>query len=179
MKMNDSEPNRKACEAAERGEFSRITLREFREDIRGDRSSQSKSWGWLARHPQQLIISLFFVGLVQGCEAGGPEAVGNRFMDAYYVSADLGQALKLSEGLAAKKIRDQQQLTKGESGPQTSQGRRVSYNLIDRNTVDGKLFFRYEVRIEVQGVGSLTRKALLAMEQEPNGWRVTNFIDMD
>jgi hypothetical protein len=100
-------------------------------------------------------------------------------MDAYYVSADLRQALKLADGLAAKKIRDQQQLTKGEAGPQTSQGRRVRFNLIGRNMVEGKLFLRYEVQIDLQGAGSLTRKTLLAMGQEPNGWRVTNFTDTD
>jgi hypothetical protein len=100
-------------------------------------------------------------------------------MEAYYVAADLGGSLKLAEGLAAKKIQDQQQLTKGESGPQTTQGRRVGYTRIERNTLDGKLFFRYEVRIDVQGAGVLTRKTLLAMGEEPNGWRVTNFTETD
>ena len=100
-------------------------------------------------------------------------------MDSYYVAADLGEALKVANGLAGKKIRDQQQLTRGESGPQTTQGRRVSYTRIERTTVDGKHFLRYEVRIDVQGGGSLTRKVLLAMAHEPNGWRVTNFTESD
>lgn len=100
-------------------------------------------------------------------------------MDAYYAAADLGEALKLADGLAAKKIRDQQQLTRGEAGPQTSQGRRVSYTRMERNTVEGKLFYRYEVRIDVQGGGTFTRKSLLAMAQGPNGWRVTNFTETD
>jgi hypothetical protein len=100
-------------------------------------------------------------------------------MDVYYSAADLGEALKLADGLAVKKIRDQQQLTGGQSGPQASQGRRVSYQRIEQAIVEGKLFFRYEVRIEVQGGDSFTRKSLLAMAQGPNGWRVTNFSETD
>ena len=179
IKMNESNPNREGSGAAERGNFPGVAFPGSAEDTRGDHSSQSKSCGWPARHPKQLIISLFFLGLLQGCGSGAPEAVAGRFMEAYYVAADLGAALKLADGLAAKKIRDQQQLTKGETGPQTSQGRRVSYTRMERNTVEGKLFFRYEVRIEVQGAGYLTRKTLLAMDDGPNGWRVTNFTDTD
>lgn len=122
---------------------------------------------------------MFFLGLLQGCGSSGPEAVADRFMEAYYAAADLGEALKMADGLAAKKVRDQQQLTKGQSGPQTSQGRRVSYNKIEGKTVEGKLFYRYEVRIDVQGGGTFTRKSLLAMAQGPNGWRVTNFTETD
>lgn len=122
---------------------------------------------------------MFLLGLSTGCGSGGPESVADQFMDAYYAMADLGEALKLADGLAAKKIRDQQQLTRGQSGPQTSQGRRVSYNRIERNTAEGKLFYRYEVRIDVQGGGTFTRKSLLAMAQGPNGWRVTNFTETD
>ncbi|HSC72016.1 MAG TPA: hypothetical protein VLH58_11715 [Candidatus Methylomirabilis sp.] len=100
-------------------------------------------------------------------------------MEAYYAAADLGAALKLADGLAAKKIRDQQQLIGGESGPQTSQGRRVRFSRIEQNTVEGKLFYQYEVRIDVQGGSTFNRKTLLAMAQGPNGWRVTNFTETD
>lgn len=98
-------------------------------------------------------------------------------MNSYYAAANLGEALKLADGLAAKKIQDQQRLVKVESGAQTTPGRRVSYSLMEKTEMEGKLFFRYEVRIEVQGSGSFTRKALLALNKEPNGWRVTNFSD--
>ena len=124
-------------------------------------------------------MSLFFLSVLQGCGSGGPEAAADRFMEAYYAAADLGEALKQTGGLAAKKIRDQQHLTRGQSGPQASRGRRVSYTRIERTTVDGKLFFRYEVRIDVQGGGAFTRKPLLAMADGPNGWRVTNFTETD
>ncbi|MEK7204088.1 MAG: hypothetical protein AAB254_01145, partial [candidate division NC10 bacterium] len=59
------------------------------------------------------------------------------------------------------------------------QGRRVRYHRIEQATVEGKLFFRYEVRIEVQGGGSFTRRSLLSLAQGPNGWRVPNFSETD
>ena len=177
--MNDSDPNRDLCEAAERGKLPGFALRRLGEDTRQRRPSQPKSCGWFGMDPQGLIISLIFLGFIQGCGSGGPEAVADRFMDAYYAAADLGEALKLADGLAVKKIRDQQQLTGGQSGPQASQGRRVNYHRIEQATVEGKLFFRYEVRIEVPGGGAFTRKSLLAMAQRPNGWRVTKFSETD
>ncbi len=179
IKMNESDPNREGSGAAERGNFSGLAVPRSAENIRGGLTSQSKSCGWPGRDHKLLSILLFFLSFFQGCGSGGPEAVADRFMEAYYAAADLGEALKLADGLAAKKIQDQLQLTRGQSGPQTSQGRRVSYNRIDRNTVEGKLFYRYEVRIDIQGGGTFTRKSLLAMGQGPNGWRVTNFTETD
>ena len=177
--MNESDPNQDLCEAAERGKLPGFALRRLGEDTRQLCPSQPKSCGCFGKDPKGLIISLIFLGLIHGCGSGGPEAVADRFMDVYYAAADLGEALKLADGLVAKKILDQQHLTGGQSGPQASQGRRVSYHRIEQATVEGKLFFRYEVRIEVQGGGSLTRKSLLALAQGPNGWRVTNFSEMD
>lgn|SRR5574341_261817 len=177
--MNASDPNLDQCEAAERGVLPRFAFRKSAEDIPERRPSQPKSCGWFGKDPKRLIISLIFLGFIHGCGSSGPEAVAGQFMDAYYAAADLGEAMKLADGLAVKKIRDQQQLTGGQSGPQTSQGRRVSYQRIEHATVEGKLFFRYEVRIEVQGGGSFTRRSLLALAQGPNGWRVTNFSETD
>jgi len=177
--MNESDQIREGSGAAQRRYSLRVAFLKWAEDIRELHFSQSNSWGCPARHPKQLIIFLFFLGVFQGCASGGPEATADRFMDAYYAAADLGTALNLADGLAAKKIRDQQQLTKGGPGPQSSQGRRVSYTRIEQKTVDGKLFFRYEVRIDLQGTGLLMRKTLVAMDHGPNGWRVTNFTDTD
>lgn len=109
----------------------------------------------------------------------GPEAVADRFMEAYYAAANLGEALQFADGLAAKKIQDQQLLLKGLTGPQSSPGRRVSFSRIEKATMEGKLFFRYEVRIDVQGGGSFIRRSLLALSRGPNGWRVTNFSETD
>lgn len=133
----------------------------------------------MIRHPKQLGISLILLGLTYGCGGSGPEAVADRFIEAYYAAADLGEALRFADGLAAKKIRDQQLLLKGQRGPQSSPGRRVSFRRIEKSTMEGRLFFRYEVRIDVQGGGVLTRHSLLAVGKGPNGWRVTNFSETD
>lgn len=126
-----------------------------------------------------LTIFLLFMGLLQSCSRGEPESVADTFMDSYYATANLANALALADGLAARKIQDQQLLLKGQAGPQTMPGRRVRYERTETNTVDGKLYFRYEVRIDVQGGDSFTRKTLLALGHGPNGWRVTNFSETD
>lgn len=100
-------------------------------------------------------------------------------MDSYYSAANLAEALLVADGLAARKIQEQQLLLKGHAAPPPMQGRRVSYSRTETATVDGKLFFRYEVRIEVQGGRSFARKSLLALSQGPKGWRVTNFSESD
>ncbi len=177
--MDECGANVEFGEAAERGVFLGISPKSSGEDTWEDISRQSKSWGCTARHPNLLGLYLLLLVISQGCGRGQPEAVADRFMDSYYAAANLGEALQVAEGLAAKKIQDQQNLLKGQSGAQTTQGRKVTYNRLEKATVDGKLFFRYEVRIDIQGGSTLTRRSLLAMGQGPNGWRVTNFSETD
>lgn len=176
--MDESDANREIGEAAERG-IRRFSVRNGGQDTRGGCPSQPKSCGWFNKYPKQLGIYLILLGLTQGCVGSGPEAVADRFMEAYYAAANMGEALQFADGLAAKKIQDQQLLLRGQTGPQSSPGRRVTFSRIENATMEGKLFFRYEVRIDVQGGGSFTRKSLLAMGQGPNGWRVTNFSETD
>lgn len=178
MGMDESDANQEFGEAADRGMILGIAPESRREDTHRDSPRQSKSWGCTGRYPK-LLGAFFFLVISQGCGRGEPEDVADRFMDSYYAAANLREALQVSEGLASRKLQDQQQLLKGQSGPQTTQGRRVTYSRIERATMEGKLFFRYEVRIDIQGGGSLTRKSLLAMSQGPNGWRVTNFTETD
>jgi hypothetical protein len=177
--MNECEVKLEVGEAAETGMSTEIFVLCANNGNGSRPASQSKSGGWYSNDHQQLIILLIFLGLIHGCGQGGPEVVADGFMNSYYSAANLGEALKLADGLAAKKIQDQQRLVKVESGAQTTPGRRVSYSLLEKTETEGKLFFRYEVRIEVQGSGSFTRKALLALNKEPNGWRVTNFSDSE
>lgn len=176
--MDESDSNLEIGEAAERG-IPGCAVGNAGQDTGGGYPRQPKSCGWIDRYPKQLGICLILLGVTQGCEGSGSEAVADRFVEAYYAAANLGEALRLADGLAAKKIQDQQLLLKGQTGPQSSPGRRVSFSRIEKATIEGKLFFRYEVRIDVQGGGSFTRKSLLALSHGPNGWRVTNFSETD
>ena len=176
--MDESDAIREIGEAAERG-IPRFVVGIVREGTRGGYPRQPKSCGWLNKYPKQLGIYLILLGFTHGCGGSGPEAVADRFMEAYYAAANLGEAMQFADGLAAKKIQDQQLLLKGLTGAQSSPGRRVSFSRIEKVTMEGKLFFRYEVRIDVQSGGSFTRKSLLALAHGPNGWRVTNFSETD
>lgn len=177
--MNECEASLRIGEAAERGRFAGLAIASGMEDTGASRPSQLNFVGWWGGYHNPLRMCLLVLGLVQGCGPRGPEAVADRFMESYYAAANLGEALQFAEGLAAKKIRDQQALLSGQSGPQSSGGRRVSFSRIEQARMDGKLFLRYEVRIDVRGGGSFTRKSLLALSQGPSGWRVTNFSETE
>ncbi len=177
--MNECDALREFGEAAELGMIPEVAVKSGAQDTGADSVRQSKSCGWRRKCPKGLSICLILLAIMQGCSRGLPEAVADRFVEAYYAAANLGEALQLADGLAAKKIQDQQHLLKGETGPQSSPGRSVSVRRIEKSTMDGKLFFRYEVRVDLQGGGSFTRKSLLALSDGPNGWRVTNFSETD
>ena len=177
--MNECDASLGIGEAAERGRFAGLAIASGTQDT-GERSpGQLNFVGWWGGYPNPLRICLLALGLVQGCGSREPEAMGDRFVESYYVAANLGEALQFAEGLAAKKIQDQQRLLPGQSGPQSSGGRRVSFSRIEKAVMEGKLFLRYEVRIEVQGGGSFRRTTLLALSQGPSGWRVTNFSETE
>jgi hypothetical protein len=177
--MNESDAMSEFGEAAERGMIPEVAVESGGQDTGADSVRQSKSCGWMRKCPKGLSICLILLAIMQGCSRGLPEAVADRFVEAYYAAANLGEALQLADGLAARKIHDQQLLLDGQTGPQSSAGRRVSFSRIEKATMDGKLFFRYEVRIDLQTGGSLSRKSLLALSNGPNGWRVTNFSETD
>lgn len=177
--MNECDASLGIGEAAERGRFAGLAIASGMQDTGGNRPGQLNFVGWWGGYPNPLRICLFVLGLMQGCGPRGPEAVADRFMESYYAAANLGEALQFAEGLAAKKIQDQQQLLPGQSGPQSSGGRRVSISRIEQAMMDGKVFLRYEVRIDVRGGGFFTRKSLLALSQGPSGWRVTNFSETE
>ncbi len=166
-------------EAAEYGMLPGVAVESGMQDTGEDSVRQPKSCGWRSKYPKGLGICLILLALSHGCGGGGPEAVADRFVELYYAAANLGEALELADGLAAKKIQDQQRLLRGQTGPQSSPGRRVGFSRIEKATMDGKLFFRYEVRIDLQGGGTLARKSLVALSQGPNGWRVTNFSETE
>lgn len=177
--MDESGTNLEFGEAAERGMLLGLTVTNGLKNTRGAAPRQPLSCGWTDKYPNLLTVSLFFLGFIQGCAQGGPEAIADRFMESYYAAANLADALQVADGLAARKIQDQQLLLRGQGGPPPMQGRRVSYTRTEKATVEGKLFFRYEVQIDVQGGGSFARKSLLALSQGPKGWRVTNFSESD
>ena len=114
--------------------------------------------------------------LLAACgRADGPEGVAGRFMDDYYVRADLAAARRLVDGLASKKIEAQEALTRGQAVGAATEGRSVAYSLVGRGQDGDRHLFRYEVKVTVRGGGRFTRRSILVVAPAGGGWRVTNF----
>lgn len=132
--------------------------------------------GWRGR-----LAAVAFVVLAgsAGCGASGPEAAAQRFLDAYYVQADLGEAVKLVDGLALEKVREQQALTRGIRADALSRKRQVFYELRRRrDRGEERVVFMYDLRVQGDG-GSLRKRALITVARIGERWRVTNFSDTD
>lgn len=179
MGMDEAGEPLEIAEAAFWGRCLGVFSKSHGHCTRIDASRQSKFWVLADTDPRLLLVSLFFLAFGASCDRSGPEAIADRFMASYYGAANLEAALELADGLAARKIQDQQALRRGQVGSQSTEGRRVSFSRIEKTTANGKLFFRYEVRIDIRGGGAFTRRSLLALSQRPNGWRVTNFSESD
>ncbi len=104
-----------------------------------------------------------------------PEGIARRFMDEYYVRADLGAAGDLAGGLASKKIAEQVGLTRGQPVGAAKEGRDVAYSLVSRQEEGGHHRFMYEVRIRLRGGGEFARRSVVSVSQVGGAWRVTNF----
>lgn len=104
-----------------------------------------------------------------------PEAIARRFMEAYYVRADLGAAKGLVGGLASNKIEEQVELTRGQAVGAAREGREVAYSLVSRQEEGDHHRFMYEIRIRLRGGGEFTRRSVVSVAQVGGAWRVTNF----
>lgn len=114
-----------------------------------------------------------------GCAASGPEAAARRFLDAYYIHADLGEAVMLADGLALEKIKEQQALTRGVPADALTRKRQVFYELRQRRDRGAeRVLFMYDLTIQGGGA-SFRKRTLITVARMGERWRVTNFSDTD
>lgn len=113
-----------------------------------------------------------------------PASVADKFVDRYYVESDQDQALPLTTGVAAMRLKEELGLT---AEARRNQGRgpqmqlrqvRVYYT---RKPLSGQGAAReadYDLDIRPQGGGELQRVAHLELAQQPDGtWRVSSFSE--
>lgn len=110
---------------------------------------------------------------------GGPEEVAGRFMERYYVRANLQEAEALVSGLAAQKIQEELRLIAGVVSDAQTRSREVSYTLKEGKEEGDRAFFVYEVTITTKGVGSFKKRSILSLGRIDGVWRITNFRDFD
>jgi hypothetical protein len=131
---------------------------------------------------ERLIVGALLgaVSILAGCQRGsGAEAAASSFVDEYYVRADLARAKTWTEGLATKKIEEEQALLAGVSDDGGARRRTVVYRVLERRDEGERAFFVYAVEIMGQGVPTLDKRSLISVGRSGGVWRVTNFRDFD
>lgn len=108
-----------------------------------------------------------------------PDQIASRFVQYYYVKVDLVQAKALTEGLATRKIEQEQALLPSRDVGEGNRRRDVSSRLLEKRREDDRLFLIYELSIKGRGVPDLRKRAIVSLSRVGQGWRVTNFQDFD
>src|SRR5262245_32456455 len=129
---------------------------------------------------QTLALALLL--LLPACRSDPHSArgVAERFLDAHYVEINLQAAKPYCTGLALSRLEDEIRLTEGQAVDESTRKPQVHYRLIEeRPRGEKSTTFVYETRISVDGAGDFTKKVLLTMRQDEQGWRVANYSEFD
>ncbi|MBI4381308.1 MAG: hypothetical protein HY574_08975 [candidate division NC10 bacterium] len=132
------------------------------------------------RNPLTFLL-LAAATLFAACgKASDVEAIASRFVDQYYVKVDLTRAKQLTDGLATRKIEQEEALLQGSSGGRAGTAQRdVTYRLLEKREEGEHLFFVYDLNITGQGVPTLKKRSVLSAGKRDGAWRITNFRDFD
>jgi hypothetical protein len=119
---------------------------------------------------------------VVGCSRDNtPEGVANRFMQAYYVQIDQGEALEFAGALARERL--QQELgavTPLRRGGNFAAARpEVQYTLFRTQPEGRQVLLYYDLTIAPAQVPPMLKKVLIITEQLDEQWKVINFTEAD
>jgi hypothetical protein len=124
-----------------------------------------------------LVLALLFLA---GCQSQDDALRAARgFADEHYVSIDLEKAKQYTTGLATKKIEEEQHLVEGQTIDEGTLKPRVHYELLERRPEgDDRVSFLFKGEARVEDL-LLTRKWLVTVKREGDGWKVSNFHEFD
>ena len=111
--------------------------------------------------------------------ASDGEAAASRFIDHYYVKVDLAGAKRFTDGLATRKIEQEQALVQGANRGAGDRQRDVAYRLLEKRNEGERLVLMYDLDIKGQGVPTLKKRSLVSVEKIGGAWRIMNFHDFD
>lgn len=130
-------------------------------------------------HRGVVFCAAALLALAACSAAEDPESIAQSFVERYYVHPDLPRAKALTQGLARRKIEDEERLLEAVTRPGGAANRGVSYSLHStRKMWEGKIFFVYDITISVDS-REMKKRAFIATGRVKEGWRVTNFQESD
>lgn len=109
-----------------------------------------------------------------------PRGAAERFLDAHYVRIDLPAALAGTTGLARRKVESEIELVRGVAIDEATRPPTVHYALLEERP-DGPeaVRFVYRGRILPDGADAFERRWLVTVRREADGWRVSNYEELD
>jgi hypothetical protein len=115
--------------------------------------------------------------LLSGCQPKSAEAVGDKFVDLYFVEIDQQRALALTTGLAHTKLEEELGLVeKIRHNYEPEQAKPSVYYVRKSARVEGeRAQLTYDITIK-QGRDDTRRSALISVEHVDGAWKVGNFM---
>ncbi len=107
------------------------------------------------------------------------DSTASSFVDQYYVKVDLMGAKQFTDGLATRKVEQEQALLQGQSAGEGAKQRDVTYRLLEKRDEGEHIFFVYDLSVKGQGVPTLKKRSLISVGRVGGAWRITNFRDFD
>jgi hypothetical protein len=129
-----------------------------------------------------ITCACFIAVALLGCSrSNSAQGVADRFVQAYYVQIDQGQALELTTGLARERLRQElQQVAPLRRGSSLEQARpKVSYTLVRIQPEGQQVLLVYDLTITPPQVKPILKRILIITEQLGEEWKVINFAETD
>ena len=128
---------------------------------------------------KQRAIALCLFFFISACsDRNTPENVAGDFIHNYYQRADQEAALRLSDSLAAEKLRDEIALVRGarRQGELPSEMPEITFEKFTQKANDEyTVFFNYQLTIKNTASSSPVRNVIIITELLDGRWKVTNF----
>jgi hypothetical protein len=129
-----------------------------------------------------IVGTCLIAAVLGGCSRSDtPEAIAERFVQAYYVQIDQAAAVEFTAALARHRLQEElQTVAQIRRGSAVAQARpKIEYHLT-RTQVDGRQrLFVYDLTITPLLVPPIAKKVLIITEQFGEGWKVINFTEAD
>ena len=133
--------------------------------------------GSSVKKPQTIGLCLFI--FISACsDRNTPENVAGDFIHNYYQRADQEAAFRLSDSLAAEKLKDEIALVRGarRQGELPSEMPEIIFEKLTQKTDStSKVFFNYRLTIKNTESSSPVRNVIIITELIDGLWKVTNF----
>ena len=128
-------------------------------------------------HAAAFLLAAF---MLSGCTPkNSARGVVDRFIEAHYIAINLPQTEGLCTGLALDKIRQEMQLTQGQSIDESTRKPVIHYKLQHQRDDRDHVTFLFKARIDVPEGGSFNKFWMITARKDGETWKISNYSEYD